>query len=85
VTLAIFLNRKRVNYARDMRADSVLIDRFVGRRIRERRVMLGMSQRQLGEPNGITVQQVFKYEHGQNAVTVSPTFRAGSSLRQLVC
>jgi transcriptional regulator with XRE-family HTH domain len=63
-----------------MRAETSLINRFVGRRIRERRVMLGMSQRQIGEPIGITVQQVFKYEHGQNGVTAGLLFEIGRVL-----
>jgi transcriptional regulator with XRE-family HTH domain len=57
-----------------MRADTLFINRFVGRRIRERRVLLGMSQRQLGEPIGTSTQQIYKYELGQNGVTAGLLF-----------
>lgn len=44
------------------------IDAFVGRRIRDRRLRLGMSQVQLAEGLGLTFQQVQKYEKGGNRV-----------------
>ena len=40
------------------------IDRYVGVRIRERRIMLGLTQRQMTELIGVTPQQVHKYESG---------------------
>jgi transcriptional regulator with XRE-family HTH domain len=47
------------------------IDRHVGNRVRMRRLMLGMSQEQLGEALGLTFQQVQKYEKGTNRVGAS--------------
>ncbi|MBA5724105.1 helix-turn-helix domain-containing protein [Candidatus Liberibacter sp.] len=47
------------------------IDINVGKRIRLRRTMLGMSQEKLGEGLGITFQQVQKYEKGTNRVGAS--------------
>jgi len=44
-------------------------DDFVGRRIRERRVMLGLTQQQLAELIGVTYQQAHKYERGINRVS----------------
>lgn len=44
------------------------IDTEVGRRIRQRRAMLGLSQRKLAEELGVTFQQVHKYEKGVNRV-----------------
>lgn len=44
------------------------IDRHVGNRIRERRIMLGLSQQELAELIGVTYQQAHKYEHGINRV-----------------
>jgi transcriptional regulator with XRE-family HTH domain len=41
-------------------------DKYVGSRVRMRRLMLGMSQQQLGGELGITFQQVQKYEKGTN-------------------
>ncbi|MDF2095451.1 MULTISPECIES: helix-turn-helix domain-containing protein [Aquibaculum] len=46
-------------------------DVHIGRRIRERRVELGMSQSALAEQLGITFQQVQKYERGGNRVSGS--------------
>ena len=43
----------------------------VGARIRLRRMMLGMSQEQLGSALGLTFQQVQKYERGSNRVGAS--------------
>jgi transcriptional regulator with XRE-family HTH domain len=47
------------------------IDRLVGSRMRVRRMLVGMSQEQLGEALGITVPQVQKYEKGVNRVGAS--------------
>ncbi len=44
------------------------IDRHIGSRIRMRRILIGMSQEQLGQRLGITYQQVQKYEKGVNRV-----------------
>jgi transcriptional regulator with XRE-family HTH domain len=45
------------------------IDDHVGGRIRERRIMLGLTQQQLAEMIGVTYQQAHKYEHGINRVS----------------
>ena len=37
-------------------------------RIRERRMMLGLSLLQFSELIGVTYQQVYKYEHGINSI-----------------
>ena len=47
------------------------VDKYVGSRIRMRRIMLGMSQEKLGEALGLTFQQVQKYEKGTNRVGAS--------------
>jgi transcriptional regulator with XRE-family HTH domain len=47
------------------------IDVHVGRRVRLRRTLLGMSQEQLGEALNITFQQVQKYERGSNRISSS--------------
>jgi transcriptional regulator with XRE-family HTH domain len=43
------------------------IDRHVGERVRERRIMLGLSQHQFAELIGVTFQQAHKYEKGMAA------------------
>ena len=47
------------------------VDVHVGRRIRERRVSLGMSQVKLGEYLRLTFQQIQKYEKGTNRISAS--------------
>ena len=47
------------------------IDAHVGRRMRERRSMLGMSQERLGELLGVSFQQVQKYERGVSRLAPS--------------
>lgn len=45
------------------------VDRFVGGKIRERRVMLGLSQQQMANLIGVTYQQAHKYERGINRIS----------------
>ncbi|MBN9528106.1 MAG: helix-turn-helix transcriptional regulator [Alphaproteobacteria bacterium] len=40
----------------------------VGAKVRNRRMMLGWSQRQLAERTGLTFQQIQKYENGVNRI-----------------
>jgi transcriptional regulator with XRE-family HTH domain len=47
------------------------VDKHVGSRVRMRRMMLGMSQTELGDALGLTFQQVQKYERGQNRMGAS--------------
>lgn len=47
------------------------IDVHVGARIRERRILLGMSQERLGDALNLTFQQIQKYERGANRVGAS--------------
>src|SRR6516162_2779593 len=47
------------------------VDRYVGGRVRMRRMMLAMSQEKLGESLGLTFQQVQKYEKGTNRIGAS--------------
>jgi transcriptional regulator with XRE-family HTH domain len=46
-------------------------DKYVGSRLRMRRIMLGMSQEKLGDALGLTFQQVQKYEKGVNRIGAS--------------
>ena len=47
------------------------VDKYVGSRVRMRRIMLGMSQEKLGEALDLTFQQVQKYEKGTNRIGAS--------------
>ncbi len=48
-----------------------LVDIHVGKRIRHRRWLAGMTQQQLAESVGIKFQQIQKYETGANRVSAS--------------
>ena len=47
------------------------VDIHVGYRIRQRRLILGISQTELSEKVGVRFQQVQKYESGINRVSAS--------------
>ncbi|WP_151717292.1 helix-turn-helix domain-containing protein [Gemmobacter serpentinus] len=47
------------------------VDAHVGKRIRHRRWMVGMTQQQLADSVGIKFQQIQKYETGMNRVSAS--------------
>ena len=56
------------------------IDMHVGKRVRLRRTLLGMSQEQLGTELNITFQQVQKYERGANRISASSLWDIGQIL-----
>jgi transcriptional regulator with XRE-family HTH domain len=55
-------------------------DRHVGARIRERRIMLGLSQQQLAVMIGVTYQQAHKYERGLNRISAGRLYDIASVL-----
>ena len=50
------------------------VDIHVGKRLRERRSILGITQEKLGKELGLTFQQVQKYERGANRIGASRLF-----------
>jgi transcriptional regulator with XRE-family HTH domain len=56
------------------------IDMHVGKRLRLRRTLLGMSQEQLGAELNITFQQVQKYERAANRISASRLWDMGQIL-----
>lgn len=50
------------------------VDVYVGKRLRQRRTLLGMSQTVLGDAVGLTFQQIQKYERGANRMGASRLF-----------
>jgi|TARA_R110000744_G_scaffold1843_11_gene7130 transcriptional regulator with XRE-family HTH domain len=56
------------------------IDLHVGKRLRRRRRLLGLTQQQLAESVGIRFQQIQKYECGANRVSASRLFELAESL-----
>ncbi|MXU63828.1 helix-turn-helix domain-containing protein [Oceanomicrobium pacificus] len=57
------------------------VDVHVGKRIRHRRWMVGMTQQQLGEIVGIKFQQIQKYETGMNRVSASRLWDIAKALQ----
>ncbi len=47
------------------------VDIYVGRRIRQRRSLLGMTPQQLGDRVGITCQQIQNFETGADRISAS--------------
>ncbi len=56
------------------------VDVHVGKRIRHRRWMIGMTQQQLAEQVGIKFQQIQKYETGMNRVSASRLWNIAEAL-----
>jgi transcriptional regulator with XRE-family HTH domain len=56
------------------------VDVHVGKRVRHRRWLVGMTQQQLAESVGIKFQQIQKYETGANRVSASRLWDIAESL-----
>ena len=56
------------------------VDRLVGARIRRRRILMGLTQDQLGESLGISYQQIQKYETGANRVSAGRLYLIANRL-----
>lgn len=57
-----------------------IVDIHVGKKIRQRRWLIGMTQQKLAETVGIKFQQIQKYETGANRVSASRLFDIASAL-----
>ncbi len=62
---------KRAIRSKSSARQPTAVDHVVGRLIRERRLELSLNLQQLSERLGIAVQQLQKYETGENRVSVS--------------
>ena len=56
------------------------VDVHVGKRIRHRRLLAGMTQNQLAKPVGIRFQQLQKYETGANRISASRLWDVAEAL-----
>ncbi len=56
------------------------VDEYVGRRTRQRRLELGLSQGQLAKALGITFQQIQKYENGTDRVSAGRLYNMARQL-----
>ena len=61
-------------------SNAAAINAHVGRRIRECRIMLGLTQREFAEMIGISNRQVYKYERGIISVSAGRLFEIASVL-----
>lgn len=57
------------------------VDEHIGRRIQLRRIMLGMSQKDLAQVCGVTFQQIQKYESAGNRISASRLFELSAALQ----
>lgn len=56
------------------------VDQNVGRRLRKRRIEMGMSQQAIGEALQLSFQQIQKYESGANRIAASRLYDISKSL-----
>ena len=54
-----------------LKSANTTIDKYIGARIRSRRMQLGLSQADLGSALDVSFQQVQKYEKGTNRISAS--------------
>ena len=59
---------------------AALVDQHVGKRILERRMILGLSLQQLAVLIGVTYQQAHKYERGLNRITAGRLYDISQAL-----
>ena len=57
------------------------VDEHVGKRLRDRRTRMGISQEALAKTSGITFQQIQKYERATNRISVSRIFEFANVLQ----
>jgi transcriptional regulator with XRE-family HTH domain len=57
------------------------VDRHLGRRLRQRRRSLGLTQQQLAEAIGVAFQQIQKYECGSSRLSASRLWCVGHALQ----
>lgn len=57
------------------------IDRIVSKKVKMRRIMLGLTQETLGEATGVTIQQIQKYEKGTNRMSASKLYNLSQCLQ----
>jgi transcriptional regulator with XRE-family HTH domain len=63
--------KSKVFYTMKTKGKANPIDEYVGKRLRQKRDLSGLSQERLAEHVGVTFQQIQKYENGQNRISAS--------------
>ena len=77
----MILNVENVRPALARRQRAHEVDLHVGQRIRERRIMLGLTQQQFAQRVGITYQQTHKYEVGVNRISAGRLYHVAQALQ----
>jgi transcriptional regulator with XRE-family HTH domain len=62
------------------RSRALDVDHYVSLRIRQRRIMLGLTQQQMAELIGVTYQQAHKYETGINRISAGRLYQIARAL-----
>jgi transcriptional regulator with XRE-family HTH domain len=62
------------------RSRALDVDHYVSLRIRQRRIMLGLTQQQMAELIGVTYQQAHKYEKGINRIAAGRLYTIAQAL-----
>jgi len=57
------------------------VDISIGKRVKDRRTLVGMTQTELGNIIGVTFQQIQKYEKGMNRITASTLYKLAEILK----
>jgi transcriptional regulator with XRE-family HTH domain len=57
------------------------VDIYVGKRLKSRRLMLGLSQNDLGDAVNVSIQQIQKYERATNRISSSKLYNLAKFLR----
>ena len=71
---------KAVGRSTGGRSRALDVDHFVSLRIRQRRIMLGLTQQQMAELIGVTYQQAHKYETGINRISAGRLYQISQAL-----
>lgn len=58
------------------------IDRHVGKKLRQKRIYLGLSQQALGEEVGVSIQQIQKYEKATNRIASGKLYQFAQLLKE---
>jgi transcriptional regulator with XRE-family HTH domain len=73
------MGRKRAKLVRGAKS-AAPIDKYFGDRLRAQRIMVKMSQEDLGHSLGVSFQQIQKYEKGTNRLTAAIMVRVAEIL-----
>ncbi len=80
VASKLVANGKPVARSTGGRGRALDVDRHVSLRIRQRRIMLGLTQQQMAELIGVTYQQAHKYETGINRISAGRLYQIAQAL-----